>query len=237
MRVTKSIAMLIFVSSMLSSGGVVFANAVYDNAMRLLDAKKYEEALAFLLPIGGRGNGDANSLLGKIYSEGLGVPKDPRMAVILWENAANAGNSSALYYLARSFELGEGTKQNYKKAMLIYKSFAETGMADAQIRLGHMYLNGKGAPTNYKTGSKWITLAAMQGNAKAQALLGSLYGAGLGVQKDNVRGYMWLNISTHNGDVEAIKGIGIFKTIMTQAQIDKAQEMSDICLASDYTDC
>ena len=126
---------------------------------------------------------------------------------------------------------------DFKTALAEWTPLAEQGYVDAQYNLGLMYDNGYGVPESHKTAVKWYTKAAEQGDAKAQALLGALYGGGLGVQKDNVRGYMWLNLSAYNGGSDGTKGMGIFKELMTLAQIDKAQEMSDICLASDYTDC
>ena len=84
---------------------------------------------------------------------------------------------------------------------------------------------------------KWYTKAAEQGHAKAQSNLGLMYEYGSGVLTDNRRAYMWYNLGSYNGNKKAGENKDIIAKEMTPADISKAQDMSSVCLESNYTDC
>jgi len=48
---------------------------------------------------------------------------------------------------------------------------------------------------------------------------------------------MWYNLGNYNGSEKAGENKDIIAKRMTQANISKAQEMSLLCLESNYTDC
>ena len=90
---------------------------------------------------------------------------------------------------------------------------------------------------DFKTAlAEWTPLAE-QGHAKAQRSLGVLYAKGLGVLKDHRRAYMWWNLASHNGNKKAVKNKNKIAKRMTPADISKAQDMSRLCLESNYADC
>ena len=133
---------------------------------------------------------------------------------------------------------------DYKAAFKEMLPFAEEGHVTAQFMMGHMYLYGQGVPKNFKSAAKWRTLAAKQGSTSAQYGLGIMYSIGEGVLTDYKRAYMWLNLSDYNSDGASELYARMLKldmediaNKMTSADISKAQEMSSICLASNYTDC
>jgi TPR repeat protein len=84
---------------------------------------------------------------------------------------------------------------------------------------------------------KWYTSAAGQGNARAQAKLGFMYQYGEGVLTDKKRAYMWYNIAAYKGSDIGASNKSMLANDMSLSQIDKAQDMSNICLESGYTDC
>jgi len=100
-----------------------------------------------------------------------------------------------------------------------------------------MYINGQGVTQDYKEAVKWYRLAAEQGNAIAQANLGLMYGKGQGVIKDNVYGHMWSNIAASSGDADAVKIRDIITSLMTAADISKAQELARECVKKNYKGC
>jgi len=110
--------------------------------------------------------------------------------------------------------------------------------------MGQMYWHGQGTPKNFKTAAKWRTLAAKQGSTSAQYGLGIMYSNGKGVLRDYKRAYMWLNLSDYNSDGASDLYVRMLKldmediaNKMTPADISKAQDMSNTCLESNYTDC
>jgi TPR repeat protein len=100
-----------------------------------------------------------------------------------------------------------------------------------------MYKLGQGIPENNKTAVKLYTLAAKQGYANAQDNMGALYEYGDGVFTDYRRAYMWYNLGSYNGSEKAGKHKDTLAKEMTTADISKAQDMSSLCLESNYTDC
>ena len=64
-----------------------------------------------------------------------------------------------------------------------------------------------------------------------------MYGNGEGVLSSNVKAYMWFNLAAFNGNEIAGKNKYIISQPMTKEQIEKAQDLSDACLAKDYKGC
>jgi TPR repeat protein len=103
--------------------------------------------------------------------------------------------------------------------------------------LGKNYFNGDGVIQNDKTAFTWYSLAAEQGLDLAQNNLGVMYHFGFGVLTDYKKAYMWYNIAASNGSNAAVDGKITIAKSMNSSQIDKAQDMSNRCLGSEYTDC
>jgi hypothetical protein len=100
-----------------------------------------------------------------------------------------------------------------------------------------MYDAGNGVLENDKTAVIWYTKAAIQGYAAAQTNLGFMLRNGRGILTDYKRAYMWYNIGAYNGNTLGANNKVNITKIMTPTQIDTAQDMSNRCLESNYTDC
>lgn len=237
MRINKLIVALALAFSMLLNSGMAFANAAYDNAIRLIQTEEYKEAYDLLLILAEVNHVESQVMLGYLYSKGDGVEKNPKEAVAWWKLAMEEGSIAAIHLLGRSYEFGRGIEQNEKLAIVMYTSAANAGSPESQLSLGQMYRTGRGVPADYNAAVKWFTLASKQGLADAQTLLGLAYLTGQGIARDDERAYMWFNLSTYNGDPLGDKGIDLVSEDMSAAQINKAQEMSSNCLESNYTDC
>ena len=114
---------------------------------------------------------------------------------------------------------------------------ALNGNADAQYNLGIMYASGLGVIQDYNEAVKWFRLSSSQGNAQAQKIYGLMYASGRGVTQDYVRAHMWLNISASSCDKNAEANLDIVAKKMTPTQIEKAQEMAQRCMKSNYKNC
>ena len=90
---------------------------------------------------------------------------------------------------------------------------------------------------DYATAFKLLKPLAEQGNADAQFNLGVMYQNGEGVLQDDKKAHMWFNIALANGSRKADEFIEIITRRMTPADISKAQDMAERCLASNYQDC
>jgi TPR repeat protein len=66
----------------------------------------------------------SQNLVGYCYAEGLGVEKDPRMALYWYLAAADGKHIEAPFNLGLAYEHGTGTRVNLKKAFAFYKQAA-----------------------------------------------------------------------------------------------------------------
>ena len=163
----------------------------FDQAAQLLLAKKLVEAVDVLSDDGGRADpktrnknrerygSEAHRLVKKLVSQGspdamffladqqapLGVPKDPKDAFSLYQNAAKQGHAQAAYRVAVCCELGldegGGTRRDPLKAMQWYQRAATLGDVPAMYKLGMIQLKGLlGQARNPREALPWLEQAA-----------------------------------------------------------------------------
>jgi len=84
----------------------------------------YAEALRFLSAAAEKGAPRAMAGLGRMYAEGLGVPRNPAEAVRLYEASANRGEFLAQIELARIFSRGLGVAVDSQLALKWYSAAA-----------------------------------------------------------------------------------------------------------------
>ncbi len=73
----------------------------------------YATALREWRPLAEQGDASAQSFLGIMYVEGLGVPEDYAKAVGWWRKAAEQGYAKAQYTLGVMYGKGQGVPQDY----------------------------------------------------------------------------------------------------------------------------
>ena len=80
---------------------------------------------------------EAIEFLGIKYCAGeLGLQRDMRKAVELWEEAAELGSIKALFNLAVAYSRGEGVEKDEAKAVEFYKKAAVQGHVESRTNLG-----------------------------------------------------------------------------------------------------
>ena len=200
-------------------------------------------------PLAEQGDVTAQYNLGVIYENGVGTQQNYKTAVNWYTKAAEQDLQNAQYNLGYMYAHGKGVLENDKIALEWWKKAAERGDAEFQNRLAQIYKSGEDVEKSHKAYVKWNTLAAKKGHYMAQKnkaydylsgrISDSLFGTLFGFNIDKLRAYMWMNLSIYNGyepsNLSSYKGD--FIDNMTQAQIEKAQDMSKSCLESNYTDC
>ena len=126
---------------------------------------------------------------------------------------------------------------NYETALYEWEPLAKSGNAFARFNLGQMYLRGQGVPLNYKEAVKWYRMAAEQEHTGAQYYLGLMYEKGEGVFQDYVYAHMWFDIANSHGVVMATGAMKEIAENMTVAQINRAQDLAQKCVAKEYKEC
>ncbi|MBL8574090.1 MAG: sel1 repeat family protein [Hyphomicrobiaceae bacterium] len=179
---------------------------------RLYYSGKKNEAAEQLRRAAEAGHPIAQWKLGRMYSEGDGVPADKLKAFeyfsqVAKEHGDEAPSSAKAPFVASAFvSLGsyyvsgiENTaiKPNVAKAREIYTYAASFfGDADAQYRLGRLLIDAEGSDRDPRAAVRWLNSAAKKGHPGAMAVLGQvLFTGDEAVPKRSVQGLTWLTIA------------------------------------------
>jgi tetratricopeptide (TPR) repeat protein len=144
------------------------AEALFQRGTAFYERKDYRGALAIYSQAANLGHPRAMAVLGNMYYDGQGVPKNLGLALKWYTEAATRGNRGAQYSLAGMYEEGEGVAKNVPKAAQLYEASARQGMPEAQFALGLSYEFGEGVPRNRRTAIFWLDQAAKQGDGRAK---------------------------------------------------------------------
>lgn len=173
------------------------------------------------------GDAAAQTRLGWIYANGIGVPLNEEKAVEWYQKAAAQGYPKAQYELGMMYNSGEVvttvTKDPNKAAEWLLKAAAQ-GYPKAQYELGLMHLTGEGVKKDAAKAVEWYQKAAAQGYHKAQFELGWMYQYGKGLEKDSVLAYAWYNLAALQDNENAKKQRDL--TILSSAQRAEAERLS-----------
>jgi uncharacterized protein len=171
---------------------IAFDQGLYLTAMKLAEAAAKH------------GDPQAHTLIGRIYSEGLGVNKDEALAAKWYARGAELGDVQATFELGVLYAQGRGVAKDLKKAGALFEKAALTGHPLANYNLGLLFLKGQGGkPKNPYRAAEHIRYAAEQGIAEAQYDLGGLYQTGVGVPPDALQASHWLRKAAEQGMPEA----------------------------------
>lgn len=183
----------------------------------------YSTAARLYQPLAEKGEALAQSILGHMYSSGLGVPKDLQQAAHWWLKAAEQGEAFAQSSLGELYIHGLVVPKDDRQAVYWLQKAAEQGVASAQHMLGAMHADGRGVPQDYRQAIHWFRMAAEQGDLKAQHTLGLSYAAGRGVPKDYQQAYFWMLLASSQGNAEAEKHRDALEEELTPTQRATAQ--------------
>src|SRR5205807_4014407 len=132
------------------------------------------------------GDGDpvAMTLLGDLYSNGYGVPRDEKKALAWFSLAADRNDRQAIFALAMAKFAGRGTAQDLPEAAALLDKAAKLGHVAAAYNLALLYLDGQQVRQDIARAAALLRSAADAGSPEAQYALATLYKEGNGVPKD-----------------------------------------------------
>ncbi len=151
--------------------------------------------------------GDPNAVyeLASRASDGIGMARDHKLALRLFERAAAAGSAPAQFRLANMHEKGIGTARDAKMALTWYKRAADKGNAKAIHNLAVLIAEGADGRPDYAAAATLFRQAAEFGVRDSQYNLAILLGRGLGVEQDLTQSYTWFAVAARQGDSDAGK--------------------------------
>ncbi|XP_044173737.1 secretory immunoglobulin A-binding protein EsiB-like isoform X3 [Acropora millepora] len=155
-----------------------------------------------------QGHPFAQFSLAQLYHNGIGMKKDLKMALGLYEVSAKNGISEANNMIGSMYTSGEAGKIDLTKAVECFTKAAEKGNISALMSLGAFYSRGTGVEKDYEKSFKCYKAAADKGYLTAQYNVGVNYFSGLGVEHDFKKAAYYFDIAARRGHVAAQINLG-----------------------------
>jgi TPR repeat protein len=108
--------------------------------------------------------GPAEQALGNDYLKGIGVPRDPGMAVKFFSLGVKQNGKASEYGLAKMYEDGNAVPRNEALAIKLYQQSAAQHYGVAEGALGLDYEFGRGVPHNRALAIEYLKRAAIDDN-------------------------------------------------------------------------
>lgn len=170
----------------------------------------YLSALRLAEPLANLGDPAAQTLLGEIYSRGLGVARDEEEAARWYGIAAKSGVAEAQFRYAMMIIEGQAAKRDDAEARDLMKSAADAGNPQAAFNYGQMLIQA--SPTGgFAEAVGYFRKAADAGLPDAEYAMSQLYAYGRGVgeaKPDEAR--RWLGEAARSGHETAQIEFGIW---------------------------
>ena len=191
------------------------------------EERQTEVAKAIFVAEADKGNAEGIRELANLHFSGIGVQKDKKKALELWNQSANQGDVEAMLRIGEEYHSGENLPVNQREAFKWFRKSAEGGQVDAMGYLGVYYLNGWGIDSqDRKEAVKWLRKASELGNAQAESNLGICYHHGTGVGKDADEAYKCFKNAAEHGDANAQTMLGYYYQTGTVVDKDVKEAMN-----------
>lgn len=135
----------------------------------------YVTAMELALPRAQLGDPAAQTLLGELISNGLGVRKDLKAAAFWYQQAADHGDPGAMFRMAMLLMEGDVVKQDKAKADALMRKAADAGNAAAAFNLAQIIIGEGKGPESLKKAMPYYRTAAEAGIPDAQYALSQIY--------------------------------------------------------------
>lgn len=138
------------------------------------------------------GDADAQYSVAMDYFVGLGVEKDPSIAVRWFTRAAEQKHAGAMRALGELYLDGESVKRDAALGIRWLEQAAAVGDAEALYTLSGIYVEGVDAAKDLERGLGFLRQAATGGHPDACFVLGTRYLSGTGLERRSDEGLKWL---------------------------------------------
>ncbi|WP_455376778.1 AgmX/PglI C-terminal domain-containing protein [Kaarinaea lacus] len=184
-------------------------NADFDEATKAYLLGQYEKARYEALIAATDGNPKAQMLLGQLYFNGEGVPKDIPHALHWYNKAAENGFADAQYRLGLLYHDGkQGVERNLDLAYKWLSSALKGGNENAKEKLEWLHKTEQGNVVNLNENVEVLKQVAAGGNQQARFLLSQKMIKGAGIPQDKAGAVKMIKEDAEVGFVKAQKQLG-----------------------------
>jgi TPR repeat protein len=169
--------------------------------------------------------------IGKLYDEGVFLPKNHTEAVRWWLPAARSGNLDAEIQMAQKFLSGEGIGQDYKQAKSWCDKALKQNVSGKQYEpraaycLGVISDRGLGVPQDLGTARQWYERSAVSGHPVAAKRLAQMCLTAEGGKRDQMKaGLIYVQLAIRK-DKEALANLLELKKTMDQQEWASLQKV------------
>ena len=176
--------------------GCAVSDGRLENAEAAYKQRDYSTAINLWRPLAQDGNAAAQTGMGILYENGLGVPKDETQAVTWYRQAVEQGDAEAEYRLGLAYVLGAigtfGLPRDISLGLKLMKRAADQGHVRSMDSIGTLYQHGQlGIPKDPIEAVAWYRKAAELGYPLDEERLGSAYEFGQGVEQNPAEAKIW----------------------------------------------
>ncbi len=142
-----------------SAGGDAADFRRADTGLEAYQRLDFAAALGEWLPLARRGDARAQTWIGVMYGEGMGVAKDHTEAIRWLGRAASQSYAEAEFRLGVIHEFGHGVNEDKARARAYYERAANHAHFEAQLRLSELYEFGIGTAIDLVRARMWAEIA------------------------------------------------------------------------------
>ena len=169
------------------------------------EKNNFGPAYLALLPLGQRGNAEAQYLLGRISDEGGGgINIDPREALRWYRLAASKDHPKALYAIAKAYATARGVNPDPQQALNFLARSADADFTPAILDLASLFDDGRGVDLDRAQAFAWYKRAADLGNTEARFMVAERLQNGDGVEQDRDEARRWYTAASLRGHPGAL---------------------------------
>lgn len=192
------------------------------------------EAIDWYTKAAKQGSLDAATNIGLMYSDGIGIPKDPAQAVIWFRQAAGGGDSTAQYNLALIYRNGKGVPPDQKESARWLIEAADHNLVPAIMDLASQSLHPTdGAPSDPSRAVHYYEKAANLGSASAAAALGGIFESDALGKPDSAQAIKWYEKAADQGMPQAQFRLGQLLAQNKQSRVNRIAACKWLTLAAD----
>jgi uncharacterized protein len=180
-----------------------------DAAYEAFDRGRYLTALELAAKAAAQSDPQAHTLIGRIYADGDGVPRNAALAAQWYARGAELGDAQAMFAYGLQLAEGQGVEKNLNAAAEMFEAAAVRRHPIANYNLALLFITGEGKPENPYRGFMHMRFAAEAGVVVAQYDLGTLYSTGTGVPANAFEAAKWIGKAAAAGDAEAELDFGV----------------------------
>jgi TPR repeat protein len=169
----------------------------------------YLTAFAIALRRAEQGEATAQTLVGYLFANGLGVPRNFEEAATWYRLAADGGDAGAMVELANLHAIGMGVERDPAKARSLLETALAGGRPEAAYGLGLIYLDPQNPGADKAKAADLFRTAADAGSIDAQYALATMLMEGAGVAPDLREAARRMGLAARGGHIGAQVEYGI----------------------------